>query len=51
MSGWKGERETRGVEMEETFKCWMCEVAEGCSWRVERVEEGLRRQGRRRGDV
>jgi len=49
---WRGERPTRGVEVEEAFKCRICEFAEGCEWRMERVEEGLRKaklRGERRG--
>jgi len=40
---WRGERPTRGVEVEEAFKCRICEFAEGCEWRQERVEEWLRK--------
>lgn len=56
MSWWKGERETKGVEIEEAFKCRMCEFADGCTWRATKVEEGLRKaklrgSGRKRSEV
>lgn len=38
MGWWKGEREAKGVEVEEAFKCGMCEFAEDCSWRKDKVE-------------
>ncbi|KAF4551470.1 Exonuclease V - a 5' deoxyribonuclease-like protein [Elsinoe fawcettii] len=39
MSWWKGERPTKGVEIEEAFKCRICVFAEGCEWRVKKVED------------
>lgn len=39
MQWWKGEREAQGVEVEEAFKCRICEFAEGCEWRLNKVEE------------
>jgi len=56
MAWWKGERRTRGVDVEEAFKCRMCEFAEACEWRVEKVEAGLARaragvEERRRSEV
>ena len=56
MRWWKGERETRGVEIEEAFKCRICEFAEGCVWRATKVEEGVRKarlrgEGRRRSEI
>lgn len=53
---WRGERATRGVDIEDAFKCRFCEFAEGCSWREERIEEAvakarLRNSGRRRSEV
>lgn len=53
---WKGERPARGVDVEEAFKCRMCEFANACTWRQEKVEEGLRkarlrRDERRRSEV
>jgi exonuclease V len=40
---WKGEREPRGVDVEEAFKCRICEFADDCSWRKGLDEENLRR--------
>ena len=40
---WKGEREPRGVDVEEAFKCRLCEFAEDCRWRKSIDEENLRR--------
>ncbi|KAL9062908.1 MAG: hypothetical protein Q9157_008546 [Trypethelium eluteriae] len=56
MKWWRGEREARGVEVEEAFKCGYCEFAEGCEWRMGKVEEGvrkarLRKEERRRSEV
>ncbi|KAI9685923.1 MAG: hypothetical protein M1822_004201 [Bathelium mastoideum] len=56
MAWWRGEREARGVEVEEAFKCGVCEFADGCGWREKKVEEGvrkarLRREGRRKSEV
>lgn len=39
MQWWKGEREPKGVAVEEAFKCRSCEFAEGCEWRLKKVEE------------
>ncbi|KAI7239203.1 hypothetical protein KC330_g2072 [Hortaea werneckii] len=43
MRWWKGERETKGVEIEEAFKCQICEFAPNCTWRNTKVEEGLQK--------
>ena len=56
MAWWQGEREARGVEIEEAFKCGFCEFADGCQWREQKVEEGirkarLRREKRKKSDV
>lgn len=48
MRWWKGEREPRGVEIEEAEKCRWCEFAEGCEWRKAKVEEVLEK-GRLKG--
>lgn len=48
MSWWKGERAPRGVDIEEAFKCRMCEFAERCTWRKEKVDEGLKKARLRR---
>ncbi|CCC07134.1 hypothetical protein SMACR_01157 [Sordaria macrospora] len=31
---WKGERDPRGVPVEESYKCQMCEFAGECDWRM-----------------
>lgn len=56
MAFWKGDREARGVEIEEAFKCRICDFTESCSWRKTKVEEAteksrLRRQLRERSAV
>nr|POF04695.1 putative exonuclease v, mitochondrial [Quercus suber] len=43
MRWWRGERPARGVELEEAFKCRFCDFAPTCTWRIEKVEEGLRK--------
>ncbi|KAK4498299.1 hypothetical protein PRZ48_010957 [Zasmidium cellare] len=48
MRWWRGEREARGVEVEEAFKCGVCEFGEGCVWRRGKVEEA-RSKARERG--
>lgn len=40
---WRGERTPRGVEIEEAFKCASCEFADGCTWRLGRVDEATER--------
>lgn len=39
MQWWKGEREAKGVVVEEAYKCRSCDFAEGCEWRLKKVEE------------
>jgi exonuclease V len=39
MQWWRGEREPQGVVIEEAFKCRTCEFADGCEWRLGKVEE------------
>jgi exonuclease V len=39
MKWWKGERQAEGVAVEEAFKCRSCEFADGCEWRIKKVEE------------
>ncbi|KAF2853706.1 hypothetical protein T440DRAFT_487032 [Plenodomus tracheiphilus IPT5] len=56
MAWWKGYREAKGVEIEEAFKCRMCDFADECSWRKMKVEEAtekarLRRLGREKSAV
>ncbi|TVY15279.1 Exonuclease V [Lachnellula arida] len=39
MQWWKGEREAKGVVIEEAYKCRSCDFAENCEWRLKKVEE------------
>lgn len=48
MKWWKGEREARGVEIEEAFKCGICEFAEGCEWRQGKVDEAIEKSRRKK---
>jgi len=53
---WRGEREPKGVDIEEAYKCQICEFAAGCSWRNTKVEEGLqkarlRKEKRRKSEI
>jgi exonuclease V len=41
MQWWKGRREAKGVEIEEAFKCRMCDFAEQCSWRQSKLQEAV----------
>ncbi|KAI5845735.1 exonuclease V [Morchella snyderi] len=43
MQWWKGERTTRGVAIEDAWKCGMCEFREGCTWRLGKLEETRRK--------
>lgn len=43
MEWWKGERKPRGVDIEEAFKCRMCEFAGECEWREQMEAEMLRK--------
>lgn len=53
MSWWRGEREARGVAVEEAFKCRTCEFAADCSWRqhmdVERLQRAQKKMSMGRG--
>jgi exonuclease V len=56
MAWWKGAREAKGVEIEEAFKCGICDFAESCTWRKTKVEEAveksrLRREGKAKAVV
>ena len=56
MRWWRGERETKGVDVEEAYKCRTCEFAEKCTWRIEKIEEAtnkarLRHEGRRKSEI
>jgi exonuclease V len=43
MAWWKGDRSARGVEIEDAFKCGICEFAENCEWRQGKVDEALQK--------
>lgn len=45
MGWWKGEREPRGVLLEEAFKCRSCEFAGECEWRL-RMDYEFQRKAR-----
>jgi len=59
MAWWRGERMPQGVDVEEAFKCRICEFAEQCSWRKDKVDQNLRkasrnklrRQGKQKSEV
>ncbi|KAI8314489.1 Exonuclease V [Colletotrichum sp. SAR11_59] len=38
---WRADREPRGVQIEEAYKCRMCEFADDCTWRSAMDEERL----------
>ena len=48
MAWWRGERMPNGVDIEESFKCRICEFAERCAWRKEKVDQSLRIASRNR---
>lgn len=41
LSWWTGKREARGVDVEEAFKCSICDFADDCSWRIAKVGEAV----------
>ncbi|KAJ4347024.1 uncharacterized protein N0V89_010958 [Didymosphaeria variabile] len=49
MEWWKGDREAKGVEIEEAFKCRMCDFAEECTWRKTKIEEATEKSRLRKG--
>lgn len=38
---WEGRREPRGVDIEDTWKCGMCEYRDGCEWREAKAIEAV----------
>ncbi|XP_051891548.1 exonuclease V isoform X2 [Pristis pectinata] len=38
-SFWKGQREAKGVDIEEAWKCRTCDFADICQWRKKKAEE------------
>ncbi|PLB52279.1 hypothetical protein P170DRAFT_462268 [Aspergillus steynii IBT 23096] len=51
MEWWRGERNPRGVEVMEAWKCRICEFNDECSWRQERELAFARRKRGRRGST
>lgn len=51
MEWWRGERDPRGVEVVEAWKCRLCEFSEGCSWRQEKEWSLAGRKRRSRGSA
>ncbi|KAF7597524.1 hypothetical protein BBP40_000002 [Aspergillus hancockii] len=47
MEWWRGERDPRGVEVMEAWKCRVCEFRDECSWRQEREWAFAKRRRRR----
>lgn len=45
---WEGRREPRGVELEETWKCNVCEYRDGCEWREAKAIEVVSSTRRKR---
>ncbi|XP_015222786.1 exonuclease V [Lepisosteus oculatus] len=41
LSYWTGQREARGVDIEEAWKCRYCSFVELCEWRKERLQQEL----------
>lgn len=39
MEWWRGKREAHGVSIQEAFKCRICEFADGCEWRLQRIDD------------
>ncbi|KAJ5744855.1 hypothetical protein N7533_009725 [Penicillium manginii] len=48
MEWWRGQRDPRGVEVMEAWKCRFCDFNEECTWRQERALEYARRNSRGR---
>ncbi|KAF1949325.1 hypothetical protein CC80DRAFT_429444 [Byssothecium circinans] len=49
ISWWKGRRNAKGVEVEEAFKCRICDFAEECTWRKTKIEEATEKHRLKRG--
>ncbi|CAI7679003.1 unnamed protein product [Penicillium pancosmium] len=46
MEWWRGQRDPRGVDVMEAWKCRFCDFNEECTWRQERALEYARRNSR-----
>ncbi|GME40437.1 Defects-in-morphology protein 1-like mitochondrial [Neofusicoccum parvum] len=51
MSWWRGERKAKGVDIEEAFKCRICEFAEECEWRKNKIEEAMENYRKKKGST
>jgi exonuclease V len=49
MTWWRGQRDPRGVDIMDAWKCRICEFRDECSWREERELAYARRGGAGRG--
>ena len=43
MQWWRGERRAKGVDVEDAWKCSMCEFAVGCKWRAGKIDEATQK--------
>ena len=50
MEWWNGVREAKGVDIEEAFKCKVCDFADECTWRKTKIEEATEKHRLRRGE-
>lgn len=50
MAWWKGAREAKGVEIEDAFKCRICDFAECCTWRQKKVDEAIEKSRLRQSE-
>lgn len=50
MRWWKGERDARGVDISEAYKCGYCEFAEECTWRKNKIQEATEAHRQRNMD-
>jgi len=48
MDWWKGGRQARGVDIEEAYKCRICDFADVCTWRITKIEEATEKHRLRR---
>ncbi|KAK9324764.1 exonuclease V [Lipomyces orientalis] len=43
LSYWRGERDPKGVDVEDAYKCRSCPYADQCLWRLEKIRESTER--------